>query len=276
MDADLPAGVALERAMRPAGACFFASLRTDWGALAMSRNSLRRCTLCAIVLATIGAAPRARADDAALESIYGSGAEAYFTGDYVRAFNLLNAAVQAGSHDPRVFYFRGLAETFLGRAPDAQRDFQQGAQLESSEAASVVDVGRSLERVQGPTRLLLERYRAAARLAAVAERERQRVLRYGNVRPAPVRPRLLAPQSAPAGGAAPPAMVPAQPAAPAGQPAVEDPFAAPSAPAGQPPAGQPPAGQAPAAEDPFAAPATPAAKPAAPAVEDPFAAPPPK
>ncbi|HEX3656072.1 MAG TPA: hypothetical protein VHV55_09705 [Pirellulales bacterium] len=222
-----------------------------------------RKTLGAMVLSSL-LASSALAEDPAIEGFYGSGVEAYYTGDYIRAFNLLNAAVQAGTHDPRVYYFRGLAETFLGRSPDAVRDFQKGAEFESSDASSVVDVGRSLERVQGPTRLLLERYRAAARLAAVAERQRQRLLRYGQVRPAPV---AVARPAGPVGGApaagAPAAAAPAG-APPAQQPAADDPFAAPAA-----------TPQKPAAEDPFAAPPA-AGKPAAPAAEDPFAAPPPK
>lgn len=191
----------------------------------------------------------ARADDAALEGIYGAGVEAYYTGNYVQAFNMLNGAVQAGSHDPRVYYFRGLAQANLGRTPDAERDFQQGAALETSNTASVVDVGRSLERVQGPTRLLLERYRSAARLQAAAQRARERFLRYGNA------PAALPAQQQTVG---PPAAQPAatQPAAPAAKPAAENPF------------GEAPAGAAkPAAEDPFATPAKPAA-------EDPFATPP--
>ncbi|HEX4147871.1 MAG TPA: hypothetical protein VHY20_02745 [Pirellulales bacterium] len=218
-----------------------------------------RNMLCAIVLASTWAASPARADDAALEGIYGSGVEAYYTGDYVRAFDLLNSAVQAGSHDPRVYYFRGLAQTFLGRAPDAQRDFQKGAQLESSETAGVVDVGRSLERVQGPTRLLLERYRSAARLASVAERERQRILRYGHVRPAPPMAAAAAAGQQAAGAAAEEAAPAAAP--PAEKAAGEDPFAAP-------PAKEP---AAPPADDPFAAP--PAKAPEAPPADDPFAAP---
>ncbi|HEY5312768.1 MAG TPA: hypothetical protein VIK18_09620 [Pirellulales bacterium] len=227
---------------------------------------MSRKLLGAMVLASL-LASSAAAEDPALEGFYGSGVEAYYTGDYVRAFNLLNAAVQAGTRDPRVYYFRGLAETFLGRTPDAHRDFEKGAAFESSETASVVDVGRSLERVQGPTRLLLERYRAGARLAAVAERQRQRVLRYGQVRPAPIARPSTAPQPRGPNGAAPAEQPPAAGAAPgsappAEKPAADDPFAAP---------------QKPAADDPFAAPpaGTPAASaPAAPAADDPFAAPP--
>jgi hypothetical protein len=185
-------------------------------------------------------ASSAWAEDAAIEGFYGSGVEAYYRGDYVRAFELLNAAVQAGTRDPRIYYFRGLAQTFLGRSPDAEMDFQLGAQFESSETASVVDVGRSLERVQGPTRLLLERYRAAARLAAVAERQRQRVLRYGQVRPAPATTGPAAQPAAPM-GAVPAAEAPPAAAPPAQKPAADDPFAAPPA-------------KAPAAEDPFAPP----------------------
>ncbi len=49
------------------------------------------------------------AQEAVLEELYGSGVHKYFSGDYAGADADLTAAVDGGSRDPRVYYFRGLA-----------------------------------------------------------------------------------------------------------------------------------------------------------------------
>jgi hypothetical protein len=215
------------------------------------------------------AANSAWAQDAVLDQMFGTAVESYYSGNYARAYNLLSASITAGSTDPRVYYFRGLSELFLGRSLDAQKDFRRGAQLESNDATMPYDVGRSLERVQGRVRLQLESYRTMARVEAARARDAQRARRYEVMRKA----QPAAPVAAAAPGAEPgqPAMPAAAPAGNA--PAANDPFAAPAA---TPPAANDPfaapAEQKPAAkpaDDPFGAPAAPATKPA----EDPFGAP---
>src|SRR5690606_28839295 len=76
-----------------------------------------------------------------------------------------------------VYYFRAMAYMQLGRVEEAEADMVVGSQLEMEDAAGYYPVGRSLERVQGPGRALLERHRVKARLAVLQRRkeiERQR------------------------------------------------------------------------------------------------------
>ncbi len=118
------------------------------------------------------------ADGILLSDLYGSGVHAFYRGDYRGAHADLTAAIQEGSTDPRAYYFRGLAYLRLGREQEAIADFQKGAEHETGESAGVYSVSRSLERVQGPARRLLERYRASARVTAHQRQETQRQLQY--------------------------------------------------------------------------------------------------
>ena len=79
---------------------------------------------------------------------YGNGVHAYFAGDYVKAHELLTKAIDAGSHDLRCYYFRGLAYLKLGRPQKAEGDFQQ-ARVGDRHLKRTYNVARSLERVQG-------------------------------------------------------------------------------------------------------------------------------
>ncbi len=114
-------------------------------------------------------------EDQAVARMYGSGVHAFFTGDYQRAYDDLTQAVEAGTADPRAFYFRGLAARKLGRLDEAEADFATGSRKEADGLGSW-PVSRSLERVQGGDRLALERYRAQARVAAV-QRDREAIER---------------------------------------------------------------------------------------------------
>jgi hypothetical protein len=101
------------------------------------------------------------------EQYYGSGVHAYFAGNYERASELFNELIDAGSQDPRVHYFRGLTQmqTQGSMIEIGLADFEQAAQLEVSGKRSV-DVSKALSRIQGPTRIAIERMRAKARFAA--------------------------------------------------------------------------------------------------------------
>jgi len=123
-----------------------------------------------------------QAQEAVLGQLYDKGVHAYFSSDYAKAFQRLTAAIDAGSRDPRVFYFRGLAYLQLGRSPEAGMDFRKAADLESKDLNKYYNVGRSLERVQGSQRQLLESYRVEARLAAFEESERLRKARYETIK----------------------------------------------------------------------------------------------
>lgn len=118
------------------------------------------------------------AQDAVLGQLYGNGVHAYFAGDFVKAHDQLTAAVTAGSRDPRVYYYRGLAFLKLGRQEEAVEDFKQGAALESKDLNRSFNVARSLERVQGSARQQLETYRVEARLAAFEEAKKVQATRF--------------------------------------------------------------------------------------------------
>ena len=122
-----------------------------------------------------------QAQEAVLLQLYDKGVHEYFSGDYTKAFNQLTAAIAAGSRDPRVYYFRGLAYLKFGRTAEAEMDFRKGAELESRDVNKYYNVGRALERVQGSDRQLLETYRVQARIAAYKESEKIRKARYETI-----------------------------------------------------------------------------------------------
>ena len=137
----------------------------------------RSLTLPAAALALLSAA-LLRADDAVLGQTYGSGVHAYFSRDYLSAYEYLTSAIEGGSTDPRCHYFRGLTYLKLGREPEAEMDFAKGAELESRDVDAFYDVARSLGRIQGSTRLMIERYRVKARMAALKHAEDVHRARY--------------------------------------------------------------------------------------------------
>ena len=113
----------------------------------------------------------------ALSATYGDAVHAYFAGDYQRAYDDLSQVVEAGTIDPRVYYFRGLASRKLGRLDEAEADFTTGATHEA-EGTGSWPVARSLERVQGCDRLALERHRTRARVVSLQVNRRRNALRY--------------------------------------------------------------------------------------------------
>ncbi len=226
-----------------------------------------------------------RADEAVLDQLYGDGVHAYFSSDATTAFNALTTAIQSGSHDPRVYYFRALAEMRLGRQDDAGADLQKGAALEAADVNGRFIVSQALERIQGQPRAAIEQYRENARSVAVQHEMRQKQGIYDQARPnettvlrrelppaevmpapAPQKPAVAADATAPAekpvegvdpfaGGAAKPADKPAVAPADAAAPAAE---AKPAAKAGDAPVA-----------DPFGTGTAPADKPAATPAEKP-------
>jgi len=151
----------------------------------------------------------------AVRDAVGGGIHAYHAGDYDRAYDDLTNAIEAGTDDPRSYYFRGLAALKLGRTSEAEADFSAGADREVS-TGSIRRVSRSLERVQGHDRLTLERFRARARLGALQRDQELYGRRYSTIedassdvrrrrRPEDVRPDLLVPRDLPAANSLPPA-----------------------------------------------------------------------
>ena len=122
--------------------------------------------LLATCLFTLGISSSLYAQDI-YEQYYGSGVHAYFAGNYQRAEELFNELIEAGSQDPRVHYFRGLTmmQSQGSMVEIGMPDFEQAAQLEVTSKRSA-DVAKALSRIQGPTRIAIERLRAKARFAA--------------------------------------------------------------------------------------------------------------
>lgn len=137
-----------------------------------------------VALASLVAAQRGEAaptiESLPLAATYGDAVHAFFAGDYQRSYDDLSGVVEAGSTDPRVFYFRGLAALKLGRLDEAEADFTTGAAREA-EGTGSWPVARSLERIQGCDRLKLERHRVRARVALVQDDRRRSTQRYLDV-----------------------------------------------------------------------------------------------
>ena len=92
---------------------------------------------------------------------YGQGVHQFFQGQYADAIRDFDIAVRYDSEDARIYFFRGIAKDRIGATAEAADDLQRGARLEALIRRS--NVGRSLQRIQGPERLKVEHYRREAR-----------------------------------------------------------------------------------------------------------------
>ncbi len=116
-----------------------------------------------------------------LSEIYGRGVHAYYAGRYDEAEQLFSSAIDNGSKDPRVFYFRGIVNMQRGSSLEAESDWQQGAQIEAR-GTSVGSIGRSLSRFQGAGRLQLEQIRQTAKLQALMTAAARSDIRMNEIR----------------------------------------------------------------------------------------------
>jgi hypothetical protein len=139
--------------------------------------------VCAFLVVLAFSVNPALGQSSALDDLYGEAVHHYFAGDAMGAEQLLTRALELGSEDPRVYYFRGLARMVLGA--DAESDFAQGAKNEVSGRFGV-NVGQALMRIQGSHRLQIEKARRDARLEAQQQREMMR--RAVPMPPAPLGP----------------------------------------------------------------------------------------
>jgi hypothetical protein len=143
---------------------------------------VRKIVLVLGLAAILLPATTTQADDQIAGQFYGSGVHRYFSGDLRSAHADFTAAIQGGTDDPRPYYFRALTYSRLGRSSEAMADFAKGAELESADINGSYQVSKSLERVQGRSRLQLERYRVQARAVAFQRQEKQRRDRYAAAR----------------------------------------------------------------------------------------------
>ncbi|NND97002.1 MAG: hypothetical protein HKN47_06700 [Pirellulaceae bacterium] len=178
-------------------------------------------TTAAFAILTAGAifvpASNATAQDAILAEIYGRGVHALSAGQHQEAYQLFSTAIDNGSKDPRVYYFRGIVNTMLGNSYDAQSDWEEGAKLEASVTSNPA-IGRSLSRFQGSGRLKLEQIRQTARLQSLTSSASRSDVRRSQIQAAAPAPTRAAP--------APPANMAGAVAPPPAPPAAENPFGA--------------------------------------------------
>lgn len=146
---------------------------------------------------------------------YGAGVHAYYDGNYQTAYDALTAAIEAGTLDPRAYYYRGLTSIKLGKIDDEiNGDFAEGASRETMGRGGI-SISRSLERVQGRDRQRLEAYRKRARVAAVQRDEaaiRQRYIGVDKTAPDVLRRRVPNALTTPAEALNPPVAKPRGPA----------------------------------------------------------------
>ena len=134
-----------------------------------------------------------------ISATYGEGVHRYFAGDLAGAKKSLNRSIDAGSQDPRSFYFRGLIEEAMGA--DGSADFQTGARLEALGRRSS-PVGSSLTRVQGAVRKKIEKARHDARIMRMKQIQEDKVARASAAEAAKKPAGAVVPASA-AGGPSP-------------------------------------------------------------------------
>ncbi|MCA9241376.1 MAG: hypothetical protein KDA37_14305 [Planctomycetales bacterium] len=94
---------------------------------------------------------------------YAQGVQEFFNGSTSKADALFTQALAYSPRDPRGYYFRGLARMRLGRSYEGEQDLRIGAAIEASWSGNPLDIGRTLQRVQGGDRLKLEQIRREAR-----------------------------------------------------------------------------------------------------------------
>ncbi len=99
------------------------------------------------------------------ERLFGQGVHQYFSGQYETVVKDLGTAIDAGSIDPRIYFFRGLSHLQMGENGNAQADIKRGAELEVGQFGKRnYNIGRSLMRIQGENRMLIENARAEAKV----------------------------------------------------------------------------------------------------------------
>lgn len=129
----------------------------------MSRHTFAACLVVGCT-AIFPLAVRAQQFGAA-DALYSNGVQAYFRGCSAEAESSFSSLMGVDPNDPRAHYFRALSLMRQGREDEARSDMEIGAQLEAR-SPNRFDIGKTLERVQGPGRLLLEQYRNRARTLA--------------------------------------------------------------------------------------------------------------
>ena len=104
---------------------------------------------------------------------YSEAVSAYQAQDWELASKLLNGLIDRGTDDPRIYYYRGLVQRAQGNQDAARADFEAGALAEAT-GKSRADIGKSLEKVQGPARSEIELIRKLAHRDAAMKADKYR------------------------------------------------------------------------------------------------------
>jgi hypothetical protein len=93
------------------------------------------------------------------EKHYALGLRLYWNRNYDQAEKEFLSAVRYQDQDARYMYFLGLSRLAQGRRAFAVESFRRGGMLEQQNKPASATISMTLERVQGPDRLLLNKYR---------------------------------------------------------------------------------------------------------------------
>jgi tetratricopeptide (TPR) repeat protein len=96
------------------------------------------------------------------EKRYAEGLNLFTAGKYAEAEKDFLAAVESDNQDARYFYFLGLSR-LLQNKRSAYEDFEQGSRLEQLNRPGTAAVSAALERIQGPTRRIINDARTQPR-----------------------------------------------------------------------------------------------------------------
>ena len=80
-----------------------------------------------------------------LAATYGRGIHAYFDNQTSQAEEYFSRVIQAGTTDPRVYYFRAMTRMRTDRQQEAEEDMRIGAAYEASNPGDRHAIGKALE-----------------------------------------------------------------------------------------------------------------------------------
>ncbi len=116
---------------------------------------------CLALCFSIGFAQSLQAQGDGHMELYGEGVHQFFAGNLDDANQLFTRVIEAGTQDPRPYYFRGIV--LEHQAGAGQADFEEAARLEA-QGSRAVAVGQALVRIQGSLRGKIERARRDGRV----------------------------------------------------------------------------------------------------------------
>ena len=142
----------------------------------MARIRTAVMVACVTLLCTSAGAAQVKANQ--LNERYSQGLHAYYAGQWEAAHDAFSEVIKAGFQNPCCHYFRGMVSYQQGDKQSAQQDFHAGAAREANAIRQKFPISKSLERVQGEARVMIERARLQARLTVLQKRLAREKQRY--------------------------------------------------------------------------------------------------